>query len=95
MFGTSVGIFNPGYYKVSAHVSYTPTAAGDVTISLQQNGVDIPGATATFTGVLGVTEQVSFDVLVRKTCCVEPLNLNLVSSAEVTLVNAGMVVTKQ
>lgn len=37
----------PGYYKVSATVTCTASAAGDVTIVMQKNGVNIPAITAT------------------------------------------------
>ena len=39
----------PGYYKVSATVTATASAADDVTIVMRKNGVDIPGITATET----------------------------------------------
>ena len=46
----------PGYYKVSATVTATASAAGDVTVVLKKNGVSVPGITATETYTTADTE---------------------------------------
>ena len=52
-FGRDLGVNNGsiviktcGYYKISEVVTIQPTAIGEVSIKLQHNGVDIPGAIA-------------------------------------------------
>ena len=45
--GNAIEIDGCGYYTVDAAVTLAPTAAGNVTIALFENGVRIAGATAT------------------------------------------------
>lgn len=44
--GNAIEIEGEGYYKVEATVSLAPTAAGNVTVALYEDGVQIPGAIA-------------------------------------------------
>lgn len=44
--GNAIECEGQGYYVVDAVVSIAPTAAGDVTVALYRNGVQIPGAIA-------------------------------------------------
>lgn len=77
----------PGYYKVSVTATLTAPAAGDVTIALKQNGLDVQGATASTTITTADTEvrSLSFDTIVRVTCGAVPTIL--------TLVNEGVGIT--
>ena len=47
-----------GYYKITVCTTLTPTAEGTATISVSQNGTDIPGVTASET-VSGANETIS------------------------------------
>lgn len=77
----------PGYYKVSVTATLTAPAAGDVTIALKQNGLDVQGATASTTITTADTEvrSVSFNIIIRVTCAAVPTIL--------TLVNEGVGIT--
>lgn len=44
--GNAIEISGEGYYEIDAMVSLAPTAAGNVTVALYENGVQIPGAIA-------------------------------------------------
>lgn len=72
----------PGYYKVSLNITFTAPAAGDVTVELRQDGVAVPGATATETITTATTEvrTISFDVIVRVPCCGAPSTLTFVNT---------------
>ena len=68
-FGNSVVIeeCRNNYYLVTVNATVGAPAAGNVTITLQQNSTNVPGGTATETITTPVTENrsLSFTVLVR------------------------------
>ena len=72
----------PGYYKVSLNITFTAPEAGDVTVELRQDGVAVPGATATETITTATTEvrTISFDAIVRVPCCSAPSTLTFVNT---------------
>lgn len=75
----------PGYYKVSATVTFTAPAAGIVEIQLHKNGVAVPGITASETITTATTEvrTISLEGIVRVMCG---------ETAILTLVNAGVAI---
>ncbi len=44
--GNGIEVNGTGYYMIDASVSVAPTAAGNVTVAVYDNGVQIPGAIA-------------------------------------------------
>lgn len=82
---SSVSISKCGYYLVNAIITYTAPAAGVAAVSLQQNGVQVPGATVADTVTTAVTEQntVSLTAIVRSTSGNDTL----------TFVNTGIAIT--
>lgn len=72
----------PGYYRVSLNVTFTAPAAGDVTVELRQDGVAVPGATATETITTATTEvrTISFEAIVRVPCYGAPSTLTFVNT---------------
>ena len=42
--GNAIEVVGEGYYKITGTVSVAPTAEGNVTVALYNNGVQIPGA---------------------------------------------------
>lgn len=78
--GNGIEVDGQGYYTVDAHISVAPTATGNVTVALYNNGVQVPGAiaygsvsTANNPTTLGITATV------RQGCCCDSAdNLTLV-----------------
>lgn len=89
MSGNSVAITDCGsnFYLVTVTATFTAPAAGVVTLNLQQNGVNVVGATASATVTTAATEvrSLSFSAIVRT------FNNNSIDA--LTVVNAGVAAT--
>lgn len=87
--GNAIAITDCGsnYYKVTVTGTFTAPVAGNVTLNLQQNGVNVTGATATTTVTTATTEvrSLSFTTIVR--------TFNNVGIDSLTVVNAGVAAT--
>jgi len=83
----SILLNTPGYYKVTATITFTAPAAGDVTIELRKDGIAVPGITASETITTATTEirTVTLSGIVRIPCCCD--------SASLSLVNTGVAIT--
>ena len=67
--GNSIEIEGPGYYTISGTVTLAPTAAGNVTVAVQENGVTIAGATSTGSvTTVGNSVTLPLETTVRKGC---------------------------
>ena len=79
------------YYDVYVNVTFTAVAAGDVTISLVQDGAAVIGANQTITVTTDGTQSVasSFAAVVRVNAC-NTSALSITSSAAITVTNATM-----
>ena len=68
--GNAVEISEMGYYLVDVVVTATPTAQGNVTIVLNENGTPVQGAIGT-SSVSTVGNSVTIPIIatVRKGCC--------------------------
>ena len=92
--GNSITLNHSGIYKITATATFTAPVAGDVTISLFENGVAIPGAEATETITPATTESRSvaldYFVLVDSGCV---LGVNTTIGKTITLVNTGVAST--
>lgn len=79
--GTAVfTLTKPGYYYVTFNTTFTTTTTGDVIISLQNNGVTVPGATATESiNTAGNAKSISFSTIIKvpPSCCAVNNNANL------------------
>lgn len=75
------------YYLVAVSATFTAPVAGDVTVTLQQNGTVVSGATASATVTTATTEvhTVNFTAIVR--------TFNNQSLDSLTLVNTGVAAT--
>ena len=69
-----------GYYTIDASVSVAPTATGDVTVALYNNGVQVSGAVAYGSvSTAGNPTTLSINATVRQGCCCDSAdNLTLV-----------------
>lgn len=78
--GNAIEVRGEGYYKVDASVSVAPEVAGNITLSLFSNGVQIPGAIAYGT-VSDAGDFVTLPIVttIRQGCCCDSVdNLTLV-----------------
>lgn len=89
--GTSVSLNHSGVYHITATLVGNAPAAGDVTVQLYINGVEVPGAISTQTITTADTEVRTFVIdyytLVDNTCILG--NATTVSDT-ITLVNTGV-----
>lgn len=95
--GNSVVISEPGYYKVNINTTFTAPAAGVVTLTLNQNGSAVPGATASTTITTATTEvrNLSFSDEVRVFCGSTPSTLTIVDNGvAATFSNISIIVNK-
>ncbi len=92
--GTNSVLLNtPGYYKVNVGVTFTAPAAGDVTVKVQKNSVDIPGMTATTTISTATTEVRTLNLsgIIRVFCNEDIATITLVNvDSDVTIQNVSL-----
>ena len=90
-------IYPKGVYIVTFNADVVPTGAGEITVTLENNGVALNSAT--FTGVAGIGENIAFSypVSVLKSCeCVDNhANLKVSVSADATVLNANLMVIRK
>lgn len=91
--GNGINLMEKGYYAVDASISYTPTAAGELTVTMMADGVAVPGAVATVTGVAGSAANLHVVGMVKR-CCAGAGTLTLMVNQEGTLNNVALLVEK-
>lgn len=91
--GNGINVSGSGFYAVDASISYTPTAAGLLTVQLLADGVAVPGALATVTGVAGDTVNLSIVGMIRRGCDGAG-TLTLTVDQAGTLENAALIVER-
>lgn len=69
--GSAINLREPGYYDVTVSATFTSAAVGDVRLTMTQDGVAIPGATAAATVTAANTqiENITIVTTVRVMCC--------------------------
>lgn len=94
--GNTVNITEPGYYDVNVSVTAAPTAVGTVTATLFNNGVAVPGATASASvSTAGNPVNLSFESVVRVPCGGNSGALSVIlTGSAATVTNVAMVVEK-
>ena len=89
--GQTFQLNKPGYYYVTFNADgAATTTVGDIVVVLQNNGVAVPGAIATFTTtVADDVTNLAFSTIIRvpPSCCAVDNTANL------TLVNTGVAAT--
>lgn len=89
--GQTFQLNKPGYYYVTFNADgAATTAVGDIVVVLQNNGVAVPGAIATFTTtVVDDATNLAFSTIIRvpPSCCA------VNNTANLTLVNTGVAAT--
>jgi hypothetical protein len=86
--GQTFQLNKPGYYYVTFNaVAAATTTVGELTVELQNNGVAVPGAEASYTTTTaGDNSNYAFSTIIRvpPTCC------PLIAGAKLTVVNTGV-----
>lgn len=89
--GQTFQLNKPGYYYVTFNADgAATTAVGDIVVVLQNNGVAVPGAIATFTTTAADdATNLAFSTIIRvpPSCCAVD------NTASLTLVNTGVATT--
>ena len=85
--GGAISLNDRGYYDIDVGVTFTAADAGNVTITVYQDGVAVPGATATATITTATTqvESVTIPTIVRV--------INSCASSQITVVVSGTAAT--
>lgn len=93
--GSSILCCSRGYFDIKTSLTFTPTAAGPVTLQIWQDGRPLQGATATQQGTAGNPINLSFPSVARN--CAYDCNSNLTAwiDAPGNIVNFSTVVEKQ
>lgn len=92
--GGNVAVRGEGYYTVHASISFNAEDAGIAVIQLYEDGVEIPGATATKTVGAGSVYELSIHTAVRTLCCEEKVITAKILNVDSTVQTASMLVTK-
>lgn len=92
--GGNIIIHNTGYYRIIADIAFTAAAAGTAVIQLYENGVAIPGATATITTAVDTTYSVSIPAAIRNKCCCDKTVSATITGVAVTILNSAITVDK-
>lgn len=93
--GNAISLNGEGYYDADVSVTVIPTAAGTITASLLQDGVAIPGATASATvAATDTSVTLSFPAAVRLLRYSPRATLRLTLSAAGSVTNAAVTVRK-
>lgn len=93
--GNSIIVYRPGYFLVTITVTATAAAAGNIVLSLQKNGVDIPGITATETITTPDTEvrTLTLQGVFRVTCNEGKPLLTLINKSTIDITTTNVSVT--
>lgn len=94
---SGITLKNCGYYLVNATITFTSTATGNATVSLQDNGVNVVGATASETVNTATTEvhTIAITAIVRVLNGAAPDTLTLLNTGiEITPSNVAVTVVK-
>ena len=69
--GSTINLAEPGYYDVDLSATVTAAAAGNVSLTLRQDGTPVAGATATATIATATTqfENLAITAAIRVKCC--------------------------
>lgn len=97
MEGDGIVLKEAGYYKVNATATVAGSGAGNITAQLYQDGVAVPGATASATvGAAASQANLAFPAKIRVKCnCIDSVLTVRVSGQATTSVNLGITVDKE
>ena len=96
--GSAINLREPGYYAVAISATLTAADVGTVTLNLQQNGVNVPGATASVAITTAGTqvENVAIVAIIRVLCCGDSaLTISVGGTTAPTISNLAITVTRE
>jgi hypothetical protein len=94
--GNAITCSERGYYDVDVSITANPTVAGTVTATLYNNGVAVPGATASGSvTTAGNPVALPINALVRVPCCGNAATLSLVLTGNASIINNVAVVVEK
>lgn len=93
--GNTIVLTGKGYYLINATVTLTPTAAGNIGVSLTKDGVAVIGGTATSSvSTVGDSIAIPVNVIVRNPCECDSSLISFVldtTSADVETISVSVV----
>lgn len=94
-FYNSAIIKRPGYYNIRVNVTFTAAEAGDVTLTVQKNGENIPSFTATETITTADTETrtISFGGVIRVLCHEGDPIITLFNDSDIEITTTNVSIT--
>lgn len=98
--GNGILVEGEGYYSINTSVTATAATAGDYTVKVFSDGVEIPGALQTVTAAAGSVIAFNIPAILRIACCKSAstitLQISTTAALPVTLTvnNVGVVVEK-
>lgn len=93
--GNGIVLSGSGYYEFEVSVTATPTAAGEVFVTMYKDGTQVAGATASDYNTAGNPVNVSLSALVREVCCDSSSVITFVYGGSAGTVNNIAVVAKK
>lgn len=96
--GSAINLREPGYYAVAISATLTAAAVGTVTLNLQQNGVNVPGATDSVSITTANTqiENIAIVAIIRVLCCGDAaLTVSVGGTTAPTISNMAITVTRE
>lgn len=80
--GNAIEVEGEGYYKIDGTVSVSPTAVGNVTVGVFENGAQIPSAIAYgYASTADTPVTLPLTTTIRKTCGASSVTLVLIEGA--------------
>ena len=98
--GSGISLQGEGYYDINSSVTVTAETAGDYTVKIFSDGVEIPGALQTVTAAAADVISFNIPALLRLSCCKSASTITLQISTTATLPmtvtvnNVGVVIEK-
>jgi hypothetical protein len=93
--GSGINIIAPGDYLVIVSATASPTAAGNISLTLLNNGVAVPGAiSASSVSAAGSPTPLPIGTTISVNCCGNAAGLTLVISSAATVNNVAVTVVK-
>lgn len=93
--GNGIETRGSGYYKTTASISFTGTAAGDATIQLYKDGVAVPGALAIRTAAANTAYTIDLVGMTRNYDNNNSILTLVLTGVSVNVTNVAMLVEKE